>query len=103
VATDLTGDPYLEALADLYGAAIAASRVVAAEQRCTHKGRRLDAGFAYQAIGHSYRAAWEAIESRMREHPQPVQFVHDGWRWTIPSAGRGLICVPVYIKKEVTA
>jgi hypothetical protein len=103
MATDLTGDPYLEALADLYGAAIAASRAVVAEQRCTHKGRRRGANMAFRAVSDAYQGAWEAIETHLREHPQPVQFTHDGWRWTIPSAGRGMICVPVHIKEEVTA
>jgi sRNA-binding carbon storage regulator CsrA len=56
--------------------------------------RRRGAGVAYKAIGQSQASAWEAIETHLREHPQPVQFVHDGWRWTIPSAGRGMICVP---------
>jgi formylmethanofuran:tetrahydromethanopterin formyltransferase len=103
VATDLTGDEYLEAMADLYTAGVRASRASLTMARDIHKGRRRGAGVAFRAVSDAYRAAWEAIETHLREHPQPVQFCHDGWRWTIPSAGRGMICVPINTREEVTA
>jgi hypothetical protein len=103
VATDLTGDPYLGALADLYGAAERAAWATVSVTQGIHKQRRRAAGHAAEAIGVAKRLAWEAIETHLREYPQPVQFVHDGWRWTIPSAGRGMICVPINTREEVTA
>jgi hypothetical protein len=95
MATDLTGDPYLVAMADLYTVATRAGRASLDMARDIHKGRRRGAGVAFVAVSAAYLAAWEAIETHLREHPQPVQFCHDGWRWTIPSAGRGMICVPM--------
>jgi hypothetical protein len=91
---DLTGSPYLAALADLHDAARAAATHAADVSRCPHKGRRRSAGMAYEAIGAAMSAAWAAIETEMREHRQPVSFTHNGWRWSIPSAGRGMIVTP---------
>lgn len=90
--TDLSGDAYLESLADAFEAL---RRVFRSADRChgaMHKGVRESGTVAVQAWLEACPRIEGAIEVYMKAHPQPVTFVHNGWRWAIPSAGRGLIC-----------
>jgi hypothetical protein len=92
--TDIEDDPYLASLCDLYDATRAVDRASGPRLTDIHKGRRLAAIAGLAAVTETARFAEAAIESYMLCFRQPVTFVHNGWRWSIPSQGRGLICTP---------
>lgn len=87
---DLTGDPYLEAWADLYTAARAVREAALGLDGHMRLDFRREGMEGVHFAGDAGRTALQAIDDYMRLHRMPVTFRHarTGETYSLPSAGR---------------
>jgi hypothetical protein len=87
---DLSGDPYLEAWADLYAAARAVREAALGLDGHLRLDFRREGAQGVHLAFDAAASALQAIDDYMRLHRQPVIFRHarTGETYSLPSAGR---------------